>query len=155
MIHNADSGITFIIKEHPAMYGRRLLSFYDELNAIPNVILLHPMDRSNNLLLEVDNVVVDNGTVGIEALMRGKRVICLSDNYYYRFHPNAFRRDCVTMESLSLPLQEYDNRIFMKNLLQGCFVSNFKNSTNGIPTSNPDQVIKGIRTYLEISNLPM
>ena len=85
MIHNADSGITFIIKEHPAMYGRRLLSFYDELNAIPNVILLHPMDRSNNLLLEVDNVVVDNGTVGIEALMRGKRVICLSDNYYYRF----------------------------------------------------------------------
>lgn len=155
MICNADPKITFIIKEHPAMYGRRLLSFYDELKSLPNVILLHPMDRSNNLLLEVDNVVVDNGTVGIEALMRGKRVICLCDNYYQAFHPNAFLRERVTMDSLNLPLEEYDNHLFMKNLLQGTFVSDFNNSTNGIPNSDPNQLIKGIRTYLEITGLPI
>lgn len=155
MIHNADPGITFIIKEHPAMYGRRLLSFYDELNAIPNVILLHPMDRSNNLLLEVDNVVVDNGTVGLEALMRKKRVICLSENYYQPFHPNAFLRDRVTLDDLNLTLMDYDNYMFMKSMLQGVFPSDFKNSTNGIPDSNPSQAIEGIRTYLDINNFPI
>lgn len=155
MIHNADRGITFIIKEHPAMYGRRLLQFYDELNAIPNVILLHPMDRSNNLLQEVDNVVVDNGTVGIEALLRNKRVICLSENYYQSFHPNAFLRDRVTIEDLNLPLQNYDNNDFMRSMLQGVFPSDFVNSTNGIPQSSTEQAIHGIKTYLEISGLPM
>ena len=151
MIHNADSEITFIIKEHPAMYGRRMLSFYDALRKEPNVILLHPLDRSNNLLLTVENVVVDNGTVGIEALMRGKRVICLSDNYYYRFHPNAFRRDRVTFESLSLPLKEYDNNVFMKHLLQGCFNCDFKNSTNGIPKSNVKQTVEGLKNYIDLN----
>ncbi len=137
------------------MYGRRLLDFYDQLNSFPNVILLHPMDRSNNLLLEVENVVVDNGTVGVEALLRGKRVICLSDNYYQRFHPNAFMRDRITMEALKLPLQEFDNHTFMRSMLQGCFPSNFANSMNGIPKSDPIQAAAGIRTYLEINGLPM
>lgn len=154
MVTQADPGITFIIKEHPAMYGRRLLSFYDQLNSLPNVILLHPMDRSNNLLLQVDNVVVDNGTVGIEALMRGKRVLCLSDNYYCRFHPNAFRVDRVTKEALKLDLHDYDNNEFMRRLLEGCFPSDFRNSTDGIPASNPDQMIAGIVSYLKLNNYP-
>ncbi len=155
MVNNADPEITFIIKEHPAMYGRRLLSFYDELNALPNVILLHPMDRSNNLLLEVDNVVVDNGTVGLEALMRNKRVICLSENYYQPFHPNAFLRDHVTLKDLQQPLKEYDNHQFMRSMLQGVFPSDFSNSTKGILDSTPEHAIRGIKTYLEISKLPM
>lgn len=154
MVTQAERGITFIIKEHPAMYGRRLLSFYDKLNSFSNVILLHPMDRSNNLLLEVENVVVDNGTVGIEALMRGKRVLCLSDNYYCRFHPNAFRVNRVTKDALKLSLQNYDNNEFMKMLLEGCFSSDFRNSTNGIPASNSEQMIKGIISYLELNNYP-
>lgn len=154
MVAQSEQGITFIIKEHPAMYGRRLLSFYDKLNSLPNVILLHPMDRSNNLLLEVENVVVDNGTVGIEALMRGKRVLCLSDNYYCRFHPNAFRVDRVTQDALKLPLHDYDNYEFMRTLLEGCFPSDFRNSTSGIPASNPEQMIEGVSSYLEINNYP-
>lgn len=155
MINNADPRITFIIKEHPAMYGRRDLDFYDKLNSIPNVILLHPMDRSNNLLQEVENVVVDNGTVGIEALLRGKRVICMSENYYYKFHPNAFRVNKVSIESLSFPLQKYNNQEFAKALLQGCFPSDFRNSRNGIPQSNVSQVVKGIKSYIQINKLPL
>lgn len=154
MIQSADSGITFIIKEHPAMYGKRLLSFYDQLNALPNVILLHPMDRSNRLLLEVENVVVDNGTVGIEALIRGKRVICLSDNYYRRFHPNAFLSERVTKESLEFPLCDFDNRAFIECLLQGCFPSNFQNSRHGIAVSNVQQAVDGIISYLDTNGLP-
>lgn len=154
MINTADPEITFIIKEHPAMYGGRLLSFYDQLNSIPNVILVHPMDRSNNLLLYVDNVVVDNGTVGIEALMRGKRVICLSENYYRKFHPNAFMRKALKLEDLHLPLVEYDNRLFMKSMLQGVFTSDFKNCRGGAANSNYKQAAAGIKKYLEISNLP-
>lgn len=155
IVKNADPGITFIIKEHPAMYGRRLLSFYDELNALANVILLHPMDRSNALLLKVDNVVVDNGTVGIEALLRKKRLLCLSDNYYRSFHPNAHMIHRVSRESLEIPLADYDNKLFMRSLLQGIFPSDFRNSQNGIPSSSPQQVIDGIRTYIDINGLPI
>lgn len=153
MISSADPNITFIIKEHPAMYGRRELSFYEELINKDNVVLVHPMDRSNNLLMDVDNVVVDNGTVGIEALMRGKRVLCLSENYYQAFHPNAFPIDRVTSDALHYKLNEFSNYQFMENLLQGCFVSDFHNSTNGIPRSNVDQVVEGIREYMEVNNL--
>lgn len=155
MIKEADPRITLIIKEHPAMYGRRMLSFYDQLNALPNVILLHPMDRSNELLLKIENVVVDNGTVGVEALMRGKRVLVLSDNYYYRFHPNAFAVDSITMDALQLPLREHDNRQFMRRLLEGCFPSDFRNSRNGIPSSNPDQAASGVRQYIKQNQWPL
>lgn len=154
MVTNSDPGIALIIKEHPAMYGRRKLSFYNKLNEFSNVILLHPMDRSNDLLQIVENVVVDNGTVGVEALMRGKRVLVLCDNYYNSFHPNAFRVKRISKESLEYPLQEYDNMEFMSRILEGCFESDFKNSTNGIPSSNRDQVIDAVREYLTINNLP-
>lgn len=58
------------------------------------------MDRSNELLNMVDNVLVDTGTVGVEALLRGKRVISLSDNYYSDLHPNIVRSGSVTREVL-------------------------------------------------------
>lgn len=152
MIETADPGIALIIKEHPAMYGKRRLRFYDELNSYSNVILLHPMDRSNELILMVDNVVVDNGTVGIEALLRGKRVISLSENYYNDFHPNARLWNRITQESLNTPIEDYSNEKFINDLLKGCFISNFSNSTKGIPASNVNQVVDGFRDFIKSNN---
>ena len=148
LIERSDRGITFIIKEHPAMYGKRELSFYDDLNSVENVILLHPMDRSNELLQRVKTLVTDNGTVGIEALMRHKRVLIISDNYYYKFHPNAFYVDRITAESLKLPIVPFRNEDFIRPLLEAVFESDFVNSRNGIPNSNPDQIVYGIKQYL-------
>lgn len=148
LIEKSDKNITFIVKEHPAMYGKRELSFYEELNSIDNVILLHPMDRSNELLQRVETLVTDNGTVGIESLMRHKRVLIISDNYYYKFHPNAFFVDRITIESLSFPLVEFRNEEFMRVLLEAMFESDFENSRNGIPNSNPDQIVRGTKQYL-------
>lgn len=68
LIENSDKNIKFLIKEHPAMYGKRLLNFYSKLKAYSNVCLIHPFVRSNNLLASVENVIVDNGTIGVESL---------------------------------------------------------------------------------------
>ena len=152
-VKRADPEITFIIKEHPAMYGRRELSFYDELNSMQNVILLHPMDRSNKLLEEIETVVVDNGTVGVEALMRHKRVLTISDNYYHRFHPNAIVVERITKEAMKMPLQEYDNIAFLRPILEGVFPARFINSRNGIAKSDSHAVAEGIRMYLRHNKL--
>ena len=117
IVEGSDPSVTFLVKEHPAMYGKRLLGFYDELKKRTNVALVHPMDRSNELLNMVDNVLVDTGTVGVEALLRGKRVISLSDNYYSDLHPNIVRSGSVTREVLTNPLVEYDSRRFVGDLL--------------------------------------
>ena len=128
IIKTADAGITFIVKEHPAMYGRRRLRFYDELNSLDNVILLHPMDSSNDLLELVDNVAVDNGTVGVEAALKGKRVLALSKNYYSDLHPSVHVVEGITRRSLTLPIDSSKNFDFMKGLLSGHFLSDYINN---------------------------
>ena len=148
LLRSTDPRITFIVKEHPAMWGRRELRFYDELARMENVLLLHPLDRSNLLLERVDNVAVDTGTVGVEALLRGKRVLALSENYYYRYHPNAFRVREITMEALHRELTDYDPAVFIRDLLGALYPSNYENSRKGLSSSDPVQIGDGIKRYL-------
>ena len=149
LLRSTDPRITFIVKEHPAMWGRRELRFYDELARMENVLLLHPLDRSNLLLERVDNVAVDTGTVGVEALLRGKRVLALSENYYYRYHPNAFRVREITMEALHRELTDYDPVTFIRDLLRCLYPSDFVNSRQGLPASDPILIGAGIRHAVE------
>lgn len=81
-IKNSSPNLRFFVKEHPAKYGKRDVSFYDELIKLKNVYLVHPYDNSNSLLEKIPNVLVTTGSVGIEAIIRGKHVFCTSKNYY-------------------------------------------------------------------------
>ena len=127
VIDNSAQSAQFLIKEHPAMYGKRELSFYKELSSRENVVLIHPLDRSNSLLDKVSTVAVDTGTVGVEALLRGKRVLCLSDNYYGALHPNAHRVNAVSKRDITFPLNDFDPVEFSKSLLDGWFPSDYEN----------------------------
>lgn len=147
IIENADPEINFLIKEHPGMYGRRKLAFYDKLNSYPNVQLISPFASSNELLEMVDTVLVDNGTVGFEALLRGKRVLALEDNYYDDLHPNIFRIDSVKKEDLSRPLQSYDSVTTVRSLLTDLFPSDYSNNKQQEACS-ADQIADGVRMYL-------
>lgn len=147
IIENADPGINFLIKEHPGMYGRRKLAFYDKLNSYPNVQLISPFASSNELLEMVDTVVVDNGTVGFESLLRGKRVLALEDNYYDDLHPNVFRISSLKKGDLSKPLQAYDSVTTVKSLLTDLFPSDYSNNKQQ-ETCSADQIADGVRMYL-------
>ena len=121
LVSQADENTTILVKEHPAMVGRRSESFYNRLKECPKAILIHPYESSNLILEKVDTVIVHTGSVGVEALIRGKRVLCLTKNYYSDIHPNAILIDSISAESLSRPIVDYDNRLFIHDLLDGLF----------------------------------
>ena len=147
LIDRADPSISIIVKEHPGMYGLREISFYRQLRSYPNVILVHPKERSNILLSKVDTVLTENGTVGVEALVRGKRVLVLDKNCYYFFHPNVFLVSDISLESLNYKLTDYSNIEFIRRLSLCDFKSDFICDTTKMPACSPEQFGKGIRDY--------
>ena len=149
LIDRADPSITFIVKEHPAMYGLRELSFYCHLKTHQNVILVHPKERSNVLLSKVDTILTENGTVGVEALVRGKRVLVLDKNCYYMFHPNVFLVNDITLDSLNYSLTNYSNFEFVRRLSLCVFKSDFICDTTLMSNCSPEQFGKGIREYID------
>lgn len=150
-IAEADPGIHFLIKEHPAMFGRRPLTFYRELQSYSNVDVIHPMVRSNDLLDLVDNVLVDDGTVGIESLIRGKRVLSLEENYYSSLHPNISVVPRVTSGELSTRIAEIDPIAFVESLLADTFPSDYDNGKNQNKCA-VEPIAAGVKSYLETRN---
>lgn len=147
VVSQSDSDVLFLLKEHPSMYGKRLLDDYDQLLKLPNVKLLHPLDNSNEILKSVDTVVVDNGTVGVEAAVRGKRVIALDRNYYSHIHDNIKESKYVTRNQLEEPLQEIDAYQFAKQLLQGWIKSDYMH-TRYQDEYDPEPIIATIKRLI-------
>jgi hypothetical protein len=75
-------GINVILKEHPAFFLCRELKFYKTIKSFDNVILLNPFVKTQNLFDIIDNVVVWNGSTGVESIMAGKNVYCTTESYY-------------------------------------------------------------------------
>lgn len=121
LLDRSDPRINFIVKEHPSMDGWRNPSFYSELSGCENVYLMKPHENSNQILDLVDNVAVHTGSVGVEALMRGKRVFCLTQNYYSDLHPAAIHVSALTLDQLIDPVPKYDSYIFIEDLLKGLY----------------------------------
>lgn len=110
----------FIVKEHPNVFGFRTPGFYDHLRKIPNVLLVNPEVASNHLLQICDSVLVCTGTVGFEALIRGKAVFSSAEPFYAKsgnFHSlgDAIERDA----SGPLDLVEY----LVSGFLKGTFLN--------------------------------
>lgn len=130
IVRQASREVQLVIKEHPAMYMQRNLEFYRQLKKYSNVYLIHPYDNSNELLECIDNVAVYTGSVGVEALFRGKRVFTFTDNYYSNIHPNVHKIEKIDLSIFDYPVVEYSNERFMSDLLQGMFQARFYNNNN-------------------------
>jgi capsule polysaccharide export protein KpsC/LpsZ len=76
------NSFTFVIKEHPNVFGFRTNNFYSALINKANVILVNPEVSSNELIEACDYILVCTGTVGFESLLRGKPVISGCAPYY-------------------------------------------------------------------------
>lgn len=77
-----DIDIDVILKEHPAFFSCRETHVYKKLKEFSNVTLLHPFVKTHDLFDVIDNVVVWNGSTGVEALMIDKNVYCTTESYY-------------------------------------------------------------------------
>lgn len=147
LIENMPKNTMLLIKEHPAMYLRRDLEFYRKIQEHHNVKLIHPYDNSNLLLEMVENVAVFTGSVGVEALLRGKRVFTFSKNYYSQLHPNIHKIKSFNENIYEYPIVEYPNELFVKALLQGLFKARFYNNTN-IMKSDLTRMAEVLKTYV-------
>lgn len=146
-IESSDDDIIFAVKEHPSMDGWRNPAFYKRLLAYPNVYLIPPHENSNALLNLVDNVVVHTGSVGIEALMRGKRAFCLTSNYYSDLHPAVVRCQAVHLNQMMEPIPEYDPDVFVGDLLRGLYPGTWV-PTKNCRKSSFDALVAASKAYL-------
>lgn len=120
-IRNSSSNIQFVLKEHPAMYGKRHVEFYRDLMNLGNVVIVHPYENSNQLLRSIENVLVYTGSVGVESLLRNKRVFTVAKNYYYGIHENIHFVDKLKDVDLEIQIKNVDNKEFVRTLLAGMY----------------------------------
>lgn len=76
------------VKEHVNMLGMRPLHFYQELNRLYNVTVIHPGVSSISLIKSSKAVLTVTGTAGWEAYLLGKPAIVLGD-VFYNFLPGV------------------------------------------------------------------
>ncbi|MEZ8448676.1 hypothetical protein AB6C93_22855 [Vibrio splendidus] len=80
---NLPEGYKVLVREHPMNKGRYDKALYDYLNSHPDVIL----DNDNYLFELIDKsdlVVINNSTVGVEALKTDTEVLVLGESYYHQ-----------------------------------------------------------------------
>lgn len=91
------------VKEHPAMINYRPRWYYKELLAIPNVRLVSPYLKSNQLISKSKLVCVTTGTAGWEASLLKKPVITFGNVY---FNTLSFVKQCRTVDELPAIVKE-------------------------------------------------
>ena len=103
--------------------GYRPPSFYKQIKKLPNVILYHRVFPSIKLVENCEMVVTIQGTVGLEALLRNKKVLLLSRAFYdsiygiekennYKDLHNIIKR--YLLESLDIKRQDLSIMAFLK-----------------------------------------
>lgn len=89
--HNLPVGMKLVVKEHPWHVGKRTISYYRKLLAIPNVVLAHPAMKSRELVENARLTTVIAGSIGFEALVLKKPVVVLGRTPYMFLPQNMVR----------------------------------------------------------------
>lgn len=72
-----------VVKEHLHMVGVRDRTFYDELGAIDNVVMVNPVLYSNDVVERCEAVVIGGGSIGVEAALRDRPIFSFGHNAYW------------------------------------------------------------------------
>lgn len=132
-----------LVKEHGAMVGKRPIGFYKELENIYNVEIIHPNFNSIDLVKNSEAVITNTGTMGIEAAILGKRVICLGQPLY-SFIPSILTPpDINDIENILSNNWGQDEKIKckedMKKFVEAVYDVSLKFDDDVLWNSNPDK----------------
>ncbi len=83
------AGVLLAIKENTSAIGRRPASFYDQIAALKNVILLRPDTSSIEAIKRAAATVTIAGTASMEAAILGKPALTFSEHIKWGFLPHA------------------------------------------------------------------
>ena len=78
---NLPLGIDLVVREHPNFIGSYEKELYDFIKTNDNIISLDSSDLKTSINNSII-VVVNNSTVGIEAIFQNKKLVVLGDCYY-------------------------------------------------------------------------
>ncbi|MBU1863746.1 MAG: hypothetical protein KKH94_08805 [Candidatus Omnitrophica bacterium] len=109
--HNLPVGMKLVIKEHPWSIGKRPLSYYRKLMAIPNVMLSQPAITSRDLICHARIVTVIAGSIGFEGIVLKKPVIVLGGAPYNYLPSSMIRYAANPMklgEEIRALLEQYE-----------------------------------------------
>ena len=90
------AGYKLLLKEHPAGIGNKSVSFYKNLEKIPNLYLVPANYNSLYLINETSLVITMGGTAGIESALLGKPALILTNRVWYNFLPNIYIASNIT-----------------------------------------------------------
>ena len=87
------------VKEHPFMVllGMRAPDYYKKLQKIPNVVLIKPEIKSEEIIMNAELVITITGTAGFEAVLLKKPVIAFGRVFYNKLD---MVRKCSDISSL-------------------------------------------------------
>lgn len=81
-------GVRLVVKEHPSAVALQPFWFYQKLSRLPNVDLVAANISAKQLARKSAAVVTVTGTLGFEAAVMNRPVICLGD-VLYGYFPNV------------------------------------------------------------------
>lgn len=71
-----------LVKPHIHQIAIEPLSLYKRLARIPNLVLVSPLRKTSHYLRECEAAITITGTVGLEAIILGKKAITFADTLY-------------------------------------------------------------------------
>lgn len=130
-----------IVREHPVYKRKYQKKFYTYIANHHNVVIDHHQDFSKSLNL-ADVVIVNNSTVGLEAIVKKKTVVVLANSYYdssgiclkLTHHQNL--KDML-LQSLTYKIDETKRvnflyELFKNHLIEGFITDQRLNATKTI-----------------------
>jgi hypothetical protein len=102
-----------VLKEHPAFYLSRDVDFYKQIKKFNNAILIDPFISTQSLLDEIDQLIVWNGSTGIEALILDKKIGIVTESYYSGGQLNNYKDI-----EYSKPISLQDKKNLIRNILR-------------------------------------
>jgi hypothetical protein len=84
------TGLPVYVKEHPHLSKNRSIAYYQRLLKLPNVRLIDRNEPSYKLIDNSLVIATATGTVGWEAIMRGKPALAFGD-IFWQEAPGAFK----------------------------------------------------------------
>lgn len=139
-LHLACPHLKIYVKEHPSIFvghfdiRYRNKAFYNELVQMDNVELVDIRIDSFSLLDNALCIATITGTVGVQALIRGKAVLCFGTSSYVGFEGCYAIRNCQDVENAIVSIQgkKFNERYDLPQLTHERLNDIDKHSSNGV-----------------------
>lgn len=87
-----------VVKDHPVSWGQRSDSYYQALENVYNISIVHPKTNIHELILGASAVVTITGTAGIESLAHDTPVVTFGRENHAPFYANF--SSVITIENI-------------------------------------------------------